>query len=187
MSQNPDQIRSEIERTRGELSSDVDQLTDQANPKNIARRKVEDVKQSAVGLKERVMGSDDSDTSVGDRVSDAQSSVRAKTQGNPLGAGLIAFGIGLLVGGLIPASPQEQQAAGRLKESAGPLKEQLTDTAKEVGQNLQGPAQDAVASVKDTATDAAETVRSQGQDAAENVQGQAAESKDRVQNTRGDS
>ena len=55
-SNDPDAIRADIERTRAELSGNVDQLTDQANPKNIARRKVEDVKQSAVGLKDRVMG-----------------------------------------------------------------------------------------------------------------------------------
>lgn len=49
MSQDPAVVRAEIERTRAELSRDVDELTDQANPKNIARRKVEGVKESAVG------------------------------------------------------------------------------------------------------------------------------------------
>lgn len=183
MSQSPDEIRANIERSRAALSSDVDQLTDQADPRKVARRKVEDVKQSAVGLKDRVMGANSDSPSLGDRVSDAPSAVQAKTQGNPLAAGLVAFGVGLLVGGLIPASRQEQQAAVRLKESAEPVTEQLSGAAKEVGQNLQTPAQDAVAAVKDSASDAAQTVKEQGQSAAGNVQSQATESKQNVQDS----
>ncbi|HEX8488409.1 MAG TPA: DUF3618 domain-containing protein, partial [Propionibacteriaceae bacterium] len=57
MSTSPEEIRAEIERTRANLSNDVDALADQANPKNIAKRKVESVKEAGVGLKDRIMGS----------------------------------------------------------------------------------------------------------------------------------
>ena len=43
-SNDPDQIRADIERTRAELSYNVDSLTDTANPKNIADRQVDKVK-----------------------------------------------------------------------------------------------------------------------------------------------
>ena len=104
-----------------------------------------------------------------------------KMQGNPLAAGVIAFGLGLLVGGLIPSSVKEQEAVAQLKDRAEPLKDEFTATAKEVGQNLQAPAQQAVSAVKDTATDAAETVRSEGQAAADDVRQQTQESREAVQ------
>ena len=56
-SQSPEEIRAEIERTRANLSNDVDALADQANPKNIAKRKVDDIKDKGIGLKDRIMGS----------------------------------------------------------------------------------------------------------------------------------
>jgi hypothetical protein len=187
MSNSPEEIRAEIERTRANLSNDVDALADQANPKNIARRKVDDIKDdikgAGVGLKDRIMGTADdvkdkvtghahnagdaaSGTlqgaassaqgvvaSVGDRVSSAGDTVsnapqaaRQRTQGNPLAAGLIAFGAGLLISSLIPASQREKGAASDLKDRAEPLKQQLTDVAKDIAGNLKEPAQEAAAS-----------------------------------------
>ena len=48
--------------------------------------------------------------------------------------------------------------AANLKDNIGPVKEQLTDVAKDAAAELKGPAQEAVQSVKQTATGAAETV-----------------------------
>src|SRR6476619_4741730 len=116
-SNDPDQIRADIERTRAELSYNVDSLTDTANPKNIANRQVDKVKDAARGVRDKVMGSPDDpyDTgavgdartavqdrasAVGDAVSDVPGQVKQKTRGNPLAAGLIAFGAGLLISSL---------------------------------------------------------------------------------------
>ncbi|MFJ5697221.1 hypothetical protein [Arthrobacter sp. NPDC093139] len=60
----------------------------------------------------------------------------AKTQGNPLAAGLIAFGAGLLASSLIPPSRREREAAEALKGAAEPMTSQLTETAKDMGQDL---------------------------------------------------
>ena len=109
-SSDPDQIRDEIARTRAELSDNVDTLSDTANPKNIANRQVNKVKGAVSGVKDTIMGSPDdphdtgrvgdlrasaSDTvsGVGDAVSGAPATVKQKAQGNPLAAGLIAFGV----------------------------------------------------------------------------------------------
>ena len=43
-SNDPDQIRADIERTRAELSHNVDTLGDTVNPRNIASRQVDKVK-----------------------------------------------------------------------------------------------------------------------------------------------
>ena len=76
-----------------------------------------------------------------------------------MAAGLIAFGVGALVGSLLPASGAEQQAATKVKDAATPV---LSDAAKQVSGNLKEPAQQAVEAVKGTATDAAATVKDEG-------------------------
>ena len=62
-SNDPDEIRADIERTRATLSNDVDDLAESVKPKNVAERQVGKVKEAASNLKDRVMGSDDDDYS----------------------------------------------------------------------------------------------------------------------------
>ncbi|TQJ58611.1 uncharacterized protein DUF3618 [Arthrobacter sp. SLBN-83] len=119
----------------------------------------------------------------GQAVSAAPDQVKAKTAGNPLAAGLIAFGAGLLVSSLIPPSQKEREAADQLKTAAQPLAAQVTDAAKTVAQDLKEPAQEAMENVKATATDAAQNVKTEGQQAATDVKDRATDAKDNVQNT----
>ncbi len=111
--------------------------------------------------------------------------VRQQAQGNPLAAGLVAFGAGLVVAALIPASEKEQQAAVAVKDKAQPLQQQVTDVAKDTAGNLKEPARQAVLAVKDTATDAASTVKDEGTSAAQDVQSQAQDAKDAEQDQQG--
>ncbi len=203
-SSNPDEIRAEIERTRARLSSDVDALADTANPKHIAGRQVDKIKGAARGVKERLMGADDdpydsgtvggardalSDrvstagqgvadraSAAGDAVAAAPRRAKQKARGNPLAAGTIAFGVGLLISGLIPSSQKEQRAVSDLQRKVEPLKEKATEAAKEVAENLREPAQQAVESVKATATQAAQNVKDEGTTAKDDVQGQVQDS-----------
>jgi ElaB/YqjD/DUF883 family membrane-anchored ribosome-binding protein len=196
-SNDPDQIRREIERTRVELSDDVNALGDKVNPGSIARRQVGRVRGAATTVKEAVMGkaSDAADrgqdaayrvsdtmSSMGDTVSQTPSMVVERAKGSPIAAGLIAFGAGLLVSSMLPPSRTEQQAAQAVKDAAQPAIENLTDAAKETAEKLKEPAQQAVQEIKSTATDAAQTVKQEATDAAGQVKEQAAESKDTVQN-----
>ena len=174
MSNDPDEIRRDIERTRGELSNDVNALGDKVNPGSIARRQVGRVRGAATAVKDSVMGtaSDAADSTqhaasaVGEAVSEAPSTVADRAKGSPIAAGLIAFGLGLLASSLVPASRPEQRAAQAVKETAEPVLQELTDAAKQTAQNLQEPAQHALAEVKATATDAMDTVRQDTGDAA---------------------
>ena len=187
MSNDPDQIRREIERTRSELSDNVNALGDKVNPGSIARRQVGRVRGAAVSVKETLLGSDSDATdagaigTMGDAVSDAPNAVARKAQGSPIAAGLIAFGAGLLVSSLLPASRVEQQAAENIKDTAQPLVDDLTDTAKEVAGNLKEPAQQAMEEVKSTATDAAAVVKDDATSAVDDVKTQAQDSKSTVQ------
>lgn len=197
MSTDPDVIRADIERTRARLSSDVNSLTNEANPKTIVGRRVDRARTAVGSVKEKVMGTSSDSTSsaatdtlgnaassVGDAVTSAPETVRAQTQGNPLAAGLIAFGAGALIGSLLPASAKEQQAAAKVKDAAAPVAQQLGEVAKDTAESLKEPAQQAVESVKSTAADAAATVKDEGSSAAQDVKGQAQDSAQHVQNQR---
>lgn len=203
MSTDPDVIRADIERTRARLSSDVNSLTNEANPKTIVGRRVDRARTAVGSVKEKVMGTPsdttssagsaassatdtlgDAASSVGDAVSSAPQTVRRQTQGNPLAAGLIAFGAGALLGSLLPASAKEQQAAEKVKDAAQPVVAQLGEVAKDTADSLKEPAQQAVESVKSTATDAASTVKDEGASAAQDVKDQAQSSAQNVQNQR---
>ena len=138
------------------------------------------------GVKDKVLGSasdagsslSSAQSTITDTVTGAPAQVQSRAAGNPLAAGLIAFGVGLLAASLLPASSVEQQAAAKVKDTAAPM---LSDAAKEVADHLKEPAQQAVASVKDTATDAAATVKDESGSAAQDLKDQAAEAKDTVQ------
>ncbi|GAB3080008.1 MULTISPECIES: DUF3618 domain-containing protein [unclassified Phycicoccus] len=191
MTNNPDQIRREIEDTRGRLSNDVNALTETVSPSNVARRQADKVAGVATSVKERVMGAaddvrgsgSDAASSVGRAPGAAADKARRKTEGNPLAAGLIALGAGWLVGSMLPASEKEKQAAVALKDKAEPLIEEAKSVAQDTAQELKEPAQQAAASVKTAATDAAGTVTEEGKATADDVKAQAQSSADTVRST----
>ena len=229
-SNDPDEIRADIERTRAALSDDVDDLAESVKPKNVAGRQVGKVKEAASNIKERVMGSDDDDVSTGavgtvsdkassakdavadrayaakdavadraygakdtasqkasgarDAVREAPRRMKRRAQGNPLAAGVVAFGLGMLVSSLIPSSEKEREAVSQLQGNLEPVKEKATEVAKDVGESLKPAAQEAAASVKTTAQEGVETVRQEGQSAAQDVKDQAQASKETVQQQR---
>lgn len=192
-SSNPDEIRREIEATRRELSGDVDALHDRVSPKRVVERRVDRTRGAMSRAKDSVMGSTDNGTSavssaasgVGDKVSGAPDQARARTQGNPMAAGLIAFGAGWLLSSLLPASEKEKQAATAVKETAqqhaDAVKAPLAEAAQEVKENLKQPAMDAADSVRSTAQEGAEQVKGDARSAASDVQDQAKHGKEQMQ------
>ena len=200
MSENPDVIRADIEATRARLGTNVDAVADKVTPSHIVQRQTdkvrENVKDAVFGVKEKVMGTADHTvgsmhaaagsagahvSDAGSAIGDAPAQVKTKTQGNPLAAGLIAFGAGLLVSSLIPASQKEREAADALKTAAEPLTTELTEAAKHVAEGLKEPAQAAMENVKATAADATEHVKTEGQGAVADVKDRTVEAKDNVQ------
>lgn len=200
----PEDIREEIARTRAELSENVNALGDSASPSNIARGQVDKVKESAESLKERIFGApedprDDGvmgdarsavatagDSAAGmvsdarEAISDAPQQLKSRARGNPIAAGLIAMGVGALIGGLIPASRKETEMAHQIKDAAEPLVEQAKQVVNEAKDNLQPVVQDAVGSVKDVAEEAGESVKQDAQNAAGQIKDKAADSADSV-------
>lgn len=191
----PDEIRDRIDRTRGQLSQDVDQLTEKVSPPRIVGRQVDRAKGRASSLRDRVMGSSDQGTgihgaagsvssgasgakdavtgavgSVGDTVGSAPTAVKSRTQGNPLAAGLVAFGVGLVLSSLAPASEREQQLAAQAESKAKELAEPAKDVGRQMAEELKPAAQEAVEQVKSTAQDAAQDTKDTAQAKAQDVQ-----------------
>jgi gas vesicle protein len=78
MSNNPDEIRADIERTRHELSADVDALAEKASPSRAVHRQGDRVRERMTTIKESIMGSPvdpysrTSSPGLGDRAQDVQ-------------------------------------------------------------------------------------------------------------------
>ncbi|MFC4627321.1 DUF3618 domain-containing protein [Promicromonospora alba] len=199
----PQEIREEIERTRAELSYDVDTLGEKVNPSSVARRKVDQAKDGISRVKDRVMGTahdtvgsaqgtthDLADrgreaassaaesarhaaSSVAETAGSAPRKVREQTQGNPLAAGLVAFGLGLVIASLVPSSRAEQRAVKAVEEKAAPLVEGAKSTATELVHDLEEPARESVQAVGDAAKDAARAVGEHGREAASDIRSRA--------------
>jgi cell division septum initiation protein DivIVA len=182
MSDNPEQLRAEIERTRQNLSIDVDAVADKVTPAKVAQRQTDKVRGAFSNVKDSVLGTaSDARANVGDAVSGTAGGAKAKAKGNPVGLGLVAFGAGLLIASLIPASDKEKELATTVKDKAQPLVEKATDAAKDVASELKEPAQQAAQSVASTASDSAGTVKSEAQSTAQDVKGTAQDAKQTVQ------
>ena len=199
MTSDPNLLRTEIEHTRASLSDNVDELAYQANPVHMAQRQVSKAKAFGGRLLDRILGAaedlkdsaveavhgtaegiSDKASDVGHGLSDLPHTAKQQAQGNPLAAGAVAFGIGMLIASAFPASRKEQELAGDLKEKARPLTEQVGAAAKEVVDTLAEPAKEAVESVKETATDAVQTVQAEASEAADEVKTVASDSASQV-------
>ena len=121
-------------------------------------------------------------SAVGDTASNLPTAARTRTRGNPLAAGLVAFGIGWLASSLLPSTRQEQQLAQSAKEQAEPLVQGAKDAAQDVAEHLRQPAQEAVAAVKDRATEAGSTLKDEGRSAAQDLR---SDTRDAAENIRG--
>lgn len=119
-------------------------------------------------------------SSAADAARSAPDLVRRQAVGNPLAAGLIAFGAGWLISSLLPASAPEQQVATQVKdfatEQGRPVAQQLGEAGQQAAQQLRESAQQRALSVKDTAAGAASTVSDEAQAAASQVTSQAQDS-----------
>lgn len=209
MNTNPSQLREDIEQTRSRLSDNVDALADQANPAHVAKRQVSKTKAAAGRFLDRILGTAEDlrdaavDTAhqavegvqeaaegvsarargVVESVADAPVAARRQAQGNPLAAGVVAFGVGLLLAAAFPPSRKERELAQSVKEQAKPLTDQIVAAGQEVVENLAEPAQEAFDSLKESAAEAVQHVQQEGSDAVSEVQDVMRESAGEVTET----
>jgi hypothetical protein len=197
----PERIRREIEGTQRNLSTDVNALTEKVTPGRIVERRIGRMRRAVGGARDRVMGTaadhastagdkvgsvastaGDKVSSAADAVGEAPAAIQRGTRGNPLAAGLIAFGAGWLVSSLLPASEPERRLAGQAtdlaREHVAPVAQHAAEELKE---NLREPAQQAAESVKSEAADAASTVKDEARSATGDVTDRAQQARENVQ------
>lgn len=203
MGQSPDEIRHDIERTREGMDETLDHIEDRVTPSRIVERRTARVRGAWSGVRDKVMGSaedarrggsqltddagarldrktdelsgrfDEATDEMGDRLQHAQQVGKEQYRGNPLAAGLIAFGAGALLGSLLPETEKEHQLAedvkGRLEPVAQDLSTELKSAGQDLADDLKHEAQDAVEHTKQTAAQAADAVKQDATSSAEHV------------------
>jgi hypothetical protein len=189
-----EQMTAQIAGTREDLSRDVDALYDRVSPNRIIERRKVAARDRFSSVKNSVMGSASSAGgsaqgaagSMKDTASSATSAVTGtaqsavgtierQTQGAPLAAGMVAFGAGMIISVLIPASEKEAQAAQRLTEAAkdSSIADEARSVGQEVGQHLKDSATEAAQQVRSSAQDSAATLKDEGQSSAQTVKQEA--------------
>ena len=197
MGQSTETLKRDIAQTRSDLSGTLDAIGDRVSPGRMIERKKNRMAEGVRNIKERVMGTasdaghavsgtmhDLGDTvhGIGDAATGLPETAKRQTQGAPLAAGAISFGVGFLIAAAIPPSQKEKELSTQLMDKAEPIKEQLTETAHEMVDHLKEPATQAVAQVKGAATDAVQEMKSTATDAAHEVADHAKDAAQDVKN-----
>ena len=99
--------------------------------------------------------------------------ITRQTRGNPLAAGLVAFGAGLLVSSLLPVTDKERQLASQVSDQLEPLQSAAREAGEELKGELTSSAREAAEHVMEAAKDATSQVADQAQSAAQQVKEEA--------------
>jgi ElaB/YqjD/DUF883 family membrane-anchored ribosome-binding protein len=174
MGQTTDELRREAAARRADISRDLDAIGEKVSPGRALERRKAAARRRWHGMREAVMGSAEETTSsargtlehTGQRVAEVPEMARHQVQGNPLAAGLIAFGAGLLVASLLPPSSREQDLARYAEGSLERAADQARESGQEVIADLRDDTRDAVEQVREVAGDAASAVTEQARDSA---------------------
>ena len=177
MGQSAEQLRREIEYTRGDLGETLDAIGDRLSPGRMMERRKNRMRSGLQSVRERVMGTvSDTGSSVAGAVADTAGgvadaaggavstlketpdTVRQQTQGNPLAAGAIAMGVGVLLATVFPATEKERRAADQLMDKAEPLTAELKQAGREIAEHMREPAHEAVDQVKEAASEGTQAV-----------------------------
>jgi ElaB/YqjD/DUF883 family membrane-anchored ribosome-binding protein len=181
MGQSAEELRRDIEYTRQDLGETLDAIGDRVSPGRMVERRKNRVVNGLTSVRDRVMGTaSDAGHTVGDTAGSAVDTIKGapdtvvqQTQGNPLVAGGIAFGVGVLLASVFPATAKEQQVADQLMDKAQPLADDLKQTGQQIAEHMKEPAREAVESVKQAATEGQQAVTDTAKGAAQST-GQAA-------------
>lgn len=203
----PARIRDEIRMTRSRMDDTLYELEERVAPSRVAERSKAKLKSRWNRVRTNVMGSVDDLTpssngpstdgsrGVGDVASEAADqarqapqTVKRQTRGNPMAAGMIAFGVGALAAALLPDTDQEQQlvedAADRVdlqrvrdevEQVAQDVRQPVQERAQEGVEDLKGTAQDHAQELTEEASTSGDRVASDAQDAGERVRDHASD------------
>lgn len=199
-SEDPQALRREIEDARSNMGRTADQIEYRVNPRHIKDRQVGRARGRVRRIRVAVMGTAENATtrsrdavgqradSMGERAGDMRESaaerasdmthavqeapdrVMESTRGNPLAAGLIAFGVGALAGTLLPSTDPERRTGQMMRDRMeGPAREQARQVGEQFKGRLQGEAQEGMERVKQTAKEGIEETKEQASASSQDV------------------
>jgi hypothetical protein len=164
-----DELRDDIEERRERIGHTVDQIENRVSPGRVAARTSHKVTRRMSHWKERIMGSDQTNggnggavAEAGRKVAETPDTIRRKTSGNPVAAGLVAFGGGMLVGSMLPETSAEHRAVQNLEPA---LREGIPE-AKDIGRH-------AVDDVKDVVRESAEEMKEMAAESGQRIKSEA--------------
>jgi hypothetical protein len=185
MATRSDELTEEIAGTRSRMDRTLDEVGRRAGPGRLTQRlrtAVENTRDTVMGTAGDARGTA-ADTASGltGAAEDAIDGVRSRGQGNPVAAGLIAFGAGLLAGSIMPESRTEKRLAHEVQRKAqGPVRDSLQRSAAEVGDQVGDRAREAKDRVAEDARHAKDDVAGDARSRADDVRGHAEQAADDV-------
>jgi hypothetical protein len=185
MGETPEELREQLATKREDLSRDLEAIGDRVSPGRVMERKQASVRMRVGDVRDRVMGAKDSMSShlhdapggaasaAGDMAGRVGDTARARTEGSPLAAGMVAFGVGAVAAALFPATRREQQMAQQVQPTLERAASEAAPMAKQVMDEVRPAAEGAVAELKDEAKHAAANVKDQAASATAETKGAA--------------
>jgi gas vesicle protein len=122
------------------------------------------VSQTASEAKDRVSYAA---SEVRDTVAQAPQQLRRQTRGNPMAAGLIAFGGGLLLGSILPETRTEQDIAHRIEPAMSNAMAEAREAGSEVMEDVKQDAEHAMQQVKEKGSEAVQHLKEDAKETAE--------------------
>lgn len=111
-----------------------------------------------------------------EKVSHAPGQIRQQTRGNPMAAGLIAFGGGLLLGTILPETRTEHDIARRVEPQVSRAVGEARDLGREVMEDVKDGADHAMEQVKETVSEAGQHLKDDASDAVERTRDRTSDS-----------
>jgi ElaB/YqjD/DUF883 family membrane-anchored ribosome-binding protein len=188
MGQSAEDLKREIHETRSDLGETLDAIGDRVSPGRMVERRKNRVVNGLHSVRDRVMGTaSGAGTAIGetageavDTLKGAPQAIRSQAQGSPMAAGAVAFGFGILLASIFPATETEKQAADQLMDKAQPLKDELKQTGQEMAEHLKEPAREAVEEVRQVAAEGKEAVTGTAKNVADTAKQTAREGMETV-------
>ena len=188
MGKTAEELRYEIEMQRIEVSRDLDALGDKVSPSRVVQRRTDAAKGRLRGMRDAVMGSaedmsgrtSDRMGTMGETAHGAMEAVghtpdmaRRQAQGNPLVAGAIAFGLGVLAASVLPESRREHRLAERVQPQLEDAAHKAAETGRHMAEDLRPSAEEHAGQVQDSARQAAGDVSGKAKESSRSVQDEA--------------
>jgi hypothetical protein len=193
------ELRRNAERDRERMGETLDAIGDRLSPERVVERRKAAVGQGFRRMREAVMGSPgyvepvahraregasnvatnvassaaDTARSAAENVRQAPQMVADQTRGNPIAAGIVAFGAGMLFATMFPKTETEQQLIGDVRPTIDRAKEELQGTGRELAADVRDHAKDAAQQVSQAGKEAASNVTEQTKSSAQEVAQQA--------------